>query len=542
MKRISYISADGEQYQLQESGDMLVVRTKKAVPLTAGILSAAARKLVSKFSVVEFIERADVYILQIKKTVKDAAALKTQAREILKKEKQLRFAGRVFVDKDSRRWVIYTNNIFIKFSEKLNAKRCLAVLKKYQLKIKTKIKFSANAWFVEPDENAPQDVFKICRQLFRRREVVYCEPELIRKTGKKNFVPKIHFRQWHLKTTVIGKRKIEASASVEAAHQLTKGKGTTIAIIDDGVDVNHIEFNQPGKCVWGKDISFNTSDPMPKNADDNHGTCCAGVACASGKNKACGVAPDARLMPIRCVSYLGSKDEAFAIVHAVDKGADVISCSWGPEDGDWWSTRSKLHGRRHSISALTDDAIKYAVKKGRKGKGCIILFAAGNGNETCDPDKYISHPDVIAVSACNDRGKKSIYSDYGKCVWVCFPSNDFVAKNFKHPRPLTTGIWTTDRSGKKGHKKKNFANYTGTFGGTSSACPGVAGVCALILAVNPSLTYNEVKEILRLTADKIDLNNGNYDEDGHSEWYGYGRVNAAKATELSVTLRRKKGS
>jgi subtilisin family serine protease len=226
-------------------------------------------------------------------------------------------------------------------------------------------------------------------------------------------------------------------------------------------------------------------------------------------------------------------------VYAADKGADVISCSWGPEDGDWWSTRSKLHGRRHPISALTNDAIEYALKKGRKGKGCLIVFAAGNGNETCDSDKYISHPGIIAVAACNDRSKKSVYSDYGKCIWVCFPSNDFNAKIFKHPAPLTRGIWTTDRVGKKGHKQKNFADYTGTFGGTSSACPGVAGVCALLLSINSRLTHKQVKEILRLTSDKIDLKKGNYDNDGHSELYGYGRVNAAKAVELAQMLKTK---
>ena len=538
MKRISYTATDGEKYSLQESHRMIVLRTKKGIKLSAAITTLEGKAVLKKFRIKEFIEKADVYILQIKKSLKDPLALRNEARKIFKKEEKLRFAGRVFVNAKSRSWVLYTENIFIKFNSKIPAKKCIALLKRYKLKIKEKIKFSAKAWFAEPTEENGQDVFKICRQLFNRKEIDYCEPELIRKPGKKSVAPKIHTRQWHLKSTVIGKRKISAGVSADIAHKTTKGEKTTIAIIDDGVDIHHVEFNQPGKIVWPRDISLNSTDPMPKNRDDNHGTCCAGVACAAGINKACGVAPLARLMPIRCISYLGSKDEAFAIVHAVDKGADVISCSWGPEDGDWWSTRSKLHGRRHPISPLTNDAINYAVKKGRKGKGCIIVFAAGNGNETCDPDKYISHPEIIAVSACNDRGKKSVYSDYGKCVWVCFPSDDYKAKNFRHPAPLTTGIWTTDRVGKKGHKQKHFANYTADFGGTSSACPGVAGVCALILSANSKLTYKQVKDILRLTADKIDPEKGNYNENGHSEKYGYGRVNAAKAVELAGLIKK----
>jgi subtilisin family serine protease len=321
---------------------------------------------------------------------------------------------------------------------------------------------------------------------------------------------------------------------VDKAHRITRGEGITIAVIDDGVDIHHVEFDRPGKIVAPRDETFDTDDPSPKNVDDNHGTCCAGVACASGIKKASGVAPAARLMPIRNVSELGSKDEADAIAWAVDHGADVISCSWGPEDGAWWNSRDKLHGRRHPISPLTSDAFHYAVTQGRGGKGCVIIFAAGNGNEDADLDRYINHPEVIAVSACNDRGKKSVYSDFGKCIWVCFPSNDFEAKNFRHPAPLTSGIWTTDRGGKKGYREKeNFADYTDCFGGTSSAAPGVAGVCALILAANPALGWVDVKDILRLSADRIDLAKGKYNDDGHSIYYGYGRVNAGKAVEMA---------
>jgi len=76
------------------------------------------------------------------------------------------------------------------------------------------------------------------------------------------------------------------------------------------------------------------------------------------------------------------------------------------------------------------------------------------------------------------------------------------------------------------------------FGGTSSACPGVAGVCALILSVNPDLTWKDVKEILKKTADKIDKRNGNYDAKGHSKWYGYGRVNAYKAVKLAKKMKK----
>jgi subtilisin-like proprotein convertase family protein len=77
-------------------------------------------------------------------------------------------------------------------------------------------------------------------------------------------------------------------------------------------------------------------------------------------------------------------------------------------------------------------------------------------------------------------------------------------------------------------------NYTNSFGGTSSACPGVAGVAALIVARNPALRWDQVREILRQSCVRIDPAGGNYDANGRSPFYGYGRVNARKAVELAL--------
>ena len=139
-----------------------------------------------------------------------------------------------------------------------------------------------------------------------------------------------------------------------------------------------------------------------------------------------------------------------------------------------------------------------------------------------------------AVAACNDRSERSAYSDFGASVWCAFPSS--------HGRPsLTPGIWTTDRSGAEGYNTGNPAdgdaagNYTNSFGGTSSACPGAAGVAALVLSRNAGLRWDEVRTILRDSCDRIDQANGNYDAaSGHSPLYGYGRLNAKKAVALVV--------
>ena len=158
------------------------------------------------------------------------------------------------------------------------------------------------------------------------------------------------------------------------------------------------------------------------------------------KNGASGTAPEANLMPIRLRSGLGSMSEAKAFVWAADHGADVISCSWGPADGDWWKAEDPIHKHTTVLPDSTRLAIKYALTKGRKGLGCVIPFAAGNGNEDIANDGYCSNEGVIAVSACNDSGKRSVYSDFGKAIWVSFPSNDFEYEPFKHPAPGKPGI------------------------------------------------------------------------------------------------------
>jgi subtilisin family serine protease len=144
----------------------------------------------------------------------------------------------------------------------------------------------------------------------------------------------------------------------------------------------------------------------------------------------------------------------------------------------------------------------------------------------------------MAVSACNDTGKRCVYSDYGDNVWCSFPSSDFGYSPFDHPEPLTTGIYTTDRMGKAGYNAEG--DYTDDFGGTSSSCPGVAGTTALILSANPDLTWLQVREIIKETSDKIDKSGGKYNSKGHSKYYGYGRVNSEKAVKKALELRSKR--
>ncbi|MEM6772001.1 MAG: S8 family serine peptidase, partial [Bacteroidota bacterium] len=233
-----------------------------------------------------------------------------------------------------------------------------------------------------------------------------------------------------------------------------------------------------------------------------------------------GVAPRSSLILIDGLSFSQSTMKMM-FQYAIEKDADIISCSWGT-----------VHNNQQPGPGQVS-AINNALINGREGKGAVVVFAAGN--EGLDYINYYGQiPGVIAVGATTSSGVLANYSNRGLHLSVVAPSNgawpviaartwwDQGAKKLPyHQRFYRDGI---ERSPQHKH-----------FGGTSSATAFVAGVCALILSVNPALTNTEVKLVLEQTADKIG-EQWEYDEKGYSWRYGYGRVNAEKAVALAQEL------
>jgi len=530
MPKVNFGTSDETPFELVQSDDLIAVRTRsRRSAMGVGPVNTPEAAELSDGELVASFPEAGVEVYRFAAESRSV----DDRKRALRGASDVQFAGSVLVRKGSDEPVLYTENVYVRFQPEIDPDDCELMIREAGLTVRQQLEFAPNAFSAAAPEGTGQAVFEIANKLLARPEVLHCHPELIQRRVAKQ----ISAEQWHLDPTTVGGVSINAHANVKAAHAITRGLGVTIAVIDDGVDIDHPEFASVGKIVAPRDVTSASSDPRPRRSGDSHGTACAGVACADGNHGASGVAPRARLMPIRLMPGLGSFHEAEAFRWAADNGADIISCSWGPPDGKWWDTTTD--SGMFPLPASTRAAIDYAATSGRDGKGCVIFFAAGNGNESVDKDGYASYNKVIAVAACNDRGTRSVYSDFGKAVWCAFPSNDFGHAPFNHPQPLTPGIWTTDRSGNGGYNPGNVfygdaaGNYANDFGGTSSSCPGAAGVAALVLSANTRLRWNEVKEILRQASDRIDPANGQYDSQGHSTLYGYGRLNAEAAVKLA---------
>jgi subtilisin family serine protease len=513
----------GFELELRDHEDLVVIRTnRRGARHDQSPLNRSSRQAMGRLEPLFGFSAAGVGVYRA------PAGESQELASVVDEDPEVQFAGRGLRDQFGEP-VVYTENAFVRFGEDVGEERVQEIVADVGLSVKRPLSYAGNAYFLGAPERTGRRVFEMVEALLRRDDVELCHPELARRIAYRTTSPAQAFPQeWHLHATAIGGQRVDAHANVVPAWPASRGDGVVIAVIDDGVDVEHVEFSSPDKIVAPRSVGQPGSDDARPGHGDNHGTACSGVACADGRDGATGVAPAARLMPLRFVSALGSQDEADAFAWAADHGADVISCSWGPPDGRWWDPDDPAHDAVVPLPDSTRLAIDHAVANGRDGRGCVITWAAGNGNESVDNDGYASYEKVIAVAACNDVGQKSAYSDHGEAIWCAFPSS--------HGLPsLTPGIWTTDRSGHEGYNPGSASmgdeagDYTSSFGGTSSSCPGVAGVVALVLAANPGLRWDEVKDLLRRSCDRIDDVPGEYDGHGHSRHYGYGRINAHTA-------------
>ena len=450
-----------------------------------------------------------------------------------------------------------TDNIVVKFDLDVSHETIESILSEARVHILKEYPDSPNTFLLQVTRDAGKNPIKVANALAERDEVEYAEPNLVNRFQSFYIPVDTNFnQQWHLRARDGPELVTDADVSAIEAWDVTRGKrDVVIAVVDDGFDLSHPDFSGPDKVVYPKDYVDGDANPFPLTVHGNyHGTPCAGVAIAEENGEGVvGIAPRCAFMPVR-FPLTADDDFLWQIFDYVGKRADVISCSWGP--GPVFAPLGQL---------LTDKIHQLVTDGGLRKRGCVIVFAAGNDNaplkdmnnasfrwghygreETRGPilNEYAIHPDVIAVAASTSLNRKAAYSNWGKEISICAPSNNF---HPYYPWELLPGrgIWTTDNE-VYGEDFTRGSRFTGVFGGTSSATPIVAGVAALVISENPELCASEVKQILQETADKIEdpesdpvlgLTKGSYDANGHSEWFGFGRVNAARAVQRARELR-----
>ncbi len=452
-----------------------------------------------------------------------------------------------------------TDQLITQFDQDATPSTIQDLCSEYGLNPLRELPGSNKTYVLQVSSRAGKNPLKIANEINSESFIKFCEPDLIERVYPAGIPTDPGFQlQWYLRSWEADDVIQNADISIMDAWEISTGtREVVVAVIDDGFELSHPDFAGEDKIVHPLDFVDGDTDPNPDRIlGDYHGTPCAGIAIAEQNGLGVvGSAPGCAFMPVR-TNFQQKDSDWWNVFHKVSQHASVISCSWGPPPV--WAPLS---------TALKEKFTQISTNGGPRGKGCLIVFAAHNYNapinnlnesgfqwryvndplgefrHTSEPilNGMAAHPDTLTVSASTSLGKKAIYSNWGSEVSVCAPSSNGHPLNPSHPSP-GLGIWTTDNE-LESPGFKTGSQFTGSFGGTSSAAPLVAGVAGLIFSSNPDLSAQDVRSIIQKSADKIEdhtldpmhgHNKGTYNAKGHSEWFGYGKINASNALKLSL--------
>ena len=345
---------------------------------------------------------------------------------------------------------------------------------------------------------AGKDVFEAINDFNALDEVLFAEPSNVGYFDALYIPDDPDFtRQWYLHNT--GQTGGTPDSDVDAPETWNVERGEqniVIAIIDTGVDLDHQDLQSnilPRPA--GEDWDFADPDLIPEPGPEwweDHGTHCAGISCGVDNDAGIvGLAPGCSILPIRIDLHGGAYANRADAINFVTSIANryrhvVMSCSW----------------RTSGNIAAIQNAIINA-----KNNNILVCFAAGNANANTDVDpKYPGvMPEVLSVAAINHGDIKASFSNYGSTVDVSAPGVD---------------IYSTIPDDQ--YESKD---------GTSMACPLVAGLAGLIWSKNPTLTNQQVRDIIENTCDNIDGVNPSY-----AGKLGNGRINAYRALNATPSL------
>ena len=357
------------------------------------------------------------------------------------------------------------------------------------------------------------------------------------------------------------------------------GDGVVIAMVDTGVDNEHPGLSE--KFVAGYDaVCFVHTDPTcvlaggrvedgSYDPDDGnqHGTACMGMAAATGidangeQTDFYGAAPDAALVDVRIGTDAGAgpfenyllsqefyesamnglqwiidhKDDAWAGAEESEYGIDIISLSWGitsHEGGG--SDGSDMHSR------ILDEAMI---------AGVVVSVAAGNDGPDNDGLSGMGSSDLsVTVGATDDLNTIDREDDTIAGYSSRGPRRDNADGNpLNELKPEVTAPGTNIIQAEgcvSSGGCNNFVGgdasdngYTGRGSGTSYATPAVSGVMAMMIEANPDLSPAEIKEILKLTAERRGAASAPEVDPFWNRDFGFGMVDAYAAVSMAFDLK-----
>lgn len=395
-----------------------------------------------------------------------------------------------------------------------------------------------------------KDVVDVANKIYETGEFDFAYPNFFCSAELNAYIPNDPYFSYQITCHNVGQTindghsgTVDADINAPEAWDITKGSSNiVIAVFDEGVTSNHPDLpNSRQVRLNGSNFgSGNANDPSPVG-NANHGNACAGVIAATMNNNEgiAGIAPNCKIMPLRLDATSSSADLADGILFAAANGAKVISCSWG-----YPNSNSNLYP---VIKAAIDTVIHHNV---------VVLFAAGNtANHVYSYDGYVTFPanadvpNLITVGASDRYDHMANYSPKSSLIDFVAPSHRAYSSQIYGE---TLEMWSLDIPSSAGwnplntqlddgliigstlpNSGTNYLSYTGRFGGTSHACPVVAGVVALMLSVNPNLSPSGIYNKLTTTSAKV----GGYTyTNGRCNEMGYGRVDAYAAVWEAMNI------
>jgi subtilisin family serine protease len=420
-------------------------------------------------------------------------------------------SNRVYEDQKGN-ILIGSNHFNLKLQPEMRPGDVQLFFRKHRLQPIREYGFSPNFFEVSSEST---DIIAQINELDEAPEVLAAEPQMIMNIPHR-FRPTDpqYSRQWHHNNDGRNGLRVGADIKSELAWNTVHGKGIKIAIIDNGFDVTHPDIapalHRASGYFLQTQFGVDFKSGLTGFPIQDHGTFCAGMAIARESNGVggCGVAHHADFIAIACLNdQVGTQATlARALAYAIDPaletpnapsgmGADVISCSLGPNGADW------------KMETVLEDAINFVVQNGRNGKGTPIFWAVSNGNFPIaggpqGTDDVSAYANTISVGRSRSDDKED-GSAFG-------PELDFLAPGVE--------VFSTTNGGHYGYNT-----------GTSFAAPLAAGTAAVILSKNQNLTWQQVRDVMRNSCDQI--GGVTYVNNRHDR-YGHGRINLFEALKL----------